>query len=124
MVKDIVVDVVFVSVHRFEQVNNVVRLYDATTTPELEDTGEIDLPFLLTIGLLDDVQALDEGCQEACIDSTLEVGDEACPLLSRQLWFGRLEATVKTLLHLFAPSCISRRKPEKMGRVDSRAGHM
>lgn len=54
--------------NRCEQAGNGVRLDDAARAPDLKDRGKVDLPPVLGVGGIDDVDALDVAGQTRCVD--------------------------------------------------------
>ena len=56
-----------------KQVGYIVRTDDATIPPDLNHFGEVDAPFVLLVRLVNNVDALDEGCEERGIYCFAEV---------------------------------------------------
>ena len=54
--------------NRCEEAGNGVRLDDAARAPDLKDRGKVDLPPVLGVGGIDDVDALDVAGQARCVD--------------------------------------------------------
>ena len=56
-----------------KQVGYVIRADDATTPPDLDHFGEVDAPSVLLVCLVNNVDALDEGCKKRGVDCFAEV---------------------------------------------------
>ena len=54
-------------IHALKEVDDVVTLNNAATSPELQDVTIVELPALLLIHLLDDMQSLCEAHQKTAI---------------------------------------------------------
>ena len=55
MIEEVVVIMIVLSVDLLEEVDYVVRLDDAPTTPELKNISKVHVPLLLVICFFDDV---------------------------------------------------------------------
>ena len=56
-----------------KQVGYVIRTDDAAIPPDLDHFREVDAPSVLLVCLVNNVDALDEGCEERGIDCFAEV---------------------------------------------------
>ncbi len=73
MVQKILVNVTFLREDLLEHVRNVIRADDTAIAPDLDDVREVDHPSILLVGLIDDVNPLDEGAQECDVDGFAQV---------------------------------------------------
>ncbi len=64
-----------------EHVGDIVSLDDAAGAPDLDDGGEVDAPFVLAVGDVDNVHALHEGGQARDVGGDAQVLEEAVALL-------------------------------------------
>lgn len=60
----------------FEHVGNVISLDDATGTPNLQDLIVIDIPVVLAVGLVDDIDSLNVRGEAACVRSDSKILEE------------------------------------------------
>ena len=94
---------VLVGQHRREDFErDVVRFDDATGLPDLHHSRIVDLPLMLLVGCVDNVQALDEAGQAGGVDTLAQRLEELRFLKFIQLNLLRREATAHGLFGAFA----------------------
>ena len=96
MVHKIPVYLAFLRENLLKHVGDVVGTNNAAIAPNLDHIGKIDHPSILFIGLVNDIDPLDERAQERDIDCLAQVFEQAFPLLFRACPFREREMAIKS----------------------------
>jgi len=114
---------VLVGQHRRENFGrDVVRFDDAAGLPDLHHSRIVDLPLVLLVGCIDDVQALDEAGQAGGVDALAQRLEELRFLEIAQLYPLRREATAHGLFGALAVAEVGGGEAEGVGGVKGRRG--
>lgn len=73
MVQKVLVNITFLREDLLEHVRDVIRADDTAIAPDLDDVREVNHPSILLIGLIDDVDPLDERAQKGDVDGFAQV---------------------------------------------------
>ena len=104
--QEVAPDMLVVLVNLAEEVRDVVRLDDATAAPYGDDGAEIEVPLLLLVDVLEQIETLDERNQEGGISGFTEVFDEC--LLVGYFDSADSDMALEAFVDMNSLSCIGR----------------
>lgn len=108
-----------------EHVGDIVRLDDAAGAPDLDDGGEVNGPFVLAVGDVDDVHALHEGRQARDVGGDAQVLEEDLALLSvGEVEFLGREGAVEGVVDVQALGAVRRGDADEVRGGEGRGGNV
>ena len=107
-----------------QQAGDIIGLDDAAGAPDLHDGREVDVPFVGSVGLVDDVEARDHGGEEGGVDGAAEVGQQGALFVGRAGRFFDGEVAFERLLDVLSVSAVGQGDADEVGACEGRGWDM